>query len=172
MNLKALRLIALKNGFGEDGKTSKSVVFSTKEHSKNGVASVVDVNKAHYMQAWMLKDFPDLTIQVSTLESWTIVAIIDHVEIEQGEGKLDVKNKWEAIDPEDDVFTMVQFIGMCTSRGFLDYDGFGSYARNVEKFDGGWSGEKLRGMDHEISPSMVVAGKIDESYSHVVWYNR
>ena len=92
-----------------------------------------------------------------------------------------MNEKWVPISVEDDVYPMGDFINNCNSGGFIDYDGFGHYARNVKrvipeercKFRyNGYNGEKLQDYDNEVKPSMVKKNTIDTSYTHIVWYNR
>jgi len=86
--------------------------------------------------------------------------------------ELQYRESWEPIDPDDDVFTMEHFIENCKAGGFIDYDGFGNYARNVKKVDGVWTGEKLRCYEREVRPSHALKGWLDKNYKYVVWYNR
>ena len=47
---------------------------------------------------------------------------------------------------------------------FIDYDGIGNY---VNAGDGSQPDS-----DEQVSPSDIIAGKINRNYSHVHWYNR
>lgn len=58
-----------------------------------------------------------------------------------------------------DTFTMDEFIECCESHSFVDYDGYGYYS----------DGKLMYGL---VRPSDVIKGKINKSYSHVVWFNK
>jgi hypothetical protein len=64
------------------------------------------------------------------------------------------------IDPEDDVMTLNEFVANVVGGGFIDYDGYGHYSDGKSVF------AKI------VYPSDVKNGRIDRSFSHVVWYNR
>ena len=70
--------------------------------------------------------------------------------------------------PEDyeigDYFTLDEFIKLCQQGMFIDYDGIGNY---VNAGDGSQPDS-----DEQVSPSDILAGKINRNYSHVHWYNR
>lgn len=58
---------------------------------------------------------------------------------------------------------MEDWIAIVESGGFIDYDGMGDYSDSKNIFHEGlkW-----------VHPSDVKSGRIDRSYSHIVWYNR
>lgn len=64
------------------------------------------------------------------------------------------------LDKIGDHMTMKEFVECCECGGFIDYDGYGYYATEKEM------------TDKVIIPSEVMKGEHDNSYSHVVWYNR
>lgn len=63
-----------------------------------------------------------------------------------------------------DYFTLDEFIKLCQQGMFIDYDGIGNY---VNAGDGSQPDS-----DEQVSPSDIIAGKINRNYSHVHWYNR
>lgn len=64
-----------------------------------------------------------------------------------------------------DHMTMEKFIQMAEAGGcgFIDYDGFAHYATKTEM---------LASPYIDVTPSMVLNGKIDKRWTHVVWFNR
>ena len=70
--------------------------------------------------------------------------------------------------PEDyqfgEYFTLDEFVELCQQGMFIDYDGIGNY---VNAGDGSQPDS-----DEQVSPSDIIAGKINRNYSHVHWYNR
>jgi len=68
--------------------------------------------------------------------------------------------RWEPLDDIGYHMTMEEFISSCECGGFIDYDGFGYYA------------SADRQTDKVIIPSHVMSKEHDETYSHVMWYNR
>ena len=69
----------------------------------------------------------------------------------------------EKIEKDDDVYTIKEFIAQCKGGLFIDYDGFGEYAKNGYKYDETW-----------VKPSDVIEKgyKPPKRYTHIVWYNR
>ena len=59
-----------------------------------------------------------------------------------------------------DHMTMNAFIDCCESGAFINYDGYGNYATIDQT------------TSLIVTPSDVTSGKVDKSYTHVVWYNR
>ena len=83
--------------------------------------------------------------------------------------------KWVPIESDDVVFTIKEFITLCECKALMDYDGWGYYARNVQrnKWDGqNYTGEKLNSWDHIVIPSMVANYTFNMKYTHIIWYNR
>jgi hypothetical protein len=71
-------------------------------------------------------------------------------------------DKWKLeISEYDDVMTMAQFISQCSIGAIIDYDGSGNYSDGKYIFT-----------DKHVVPSDIPAGKLDTSYSHVVWFNK
>lgn len=60
-----------------------------------------------------------------------------------------------------DLFTLEEFINLCKTGAFIDYDGAGYYATK----------SRMSRSSHAI-PSEICDGKIDNSWSHVMWFNR
>lgn len=61
----------------------------------------------------------------------------------------------------DEHMTMQDFIWAVESGAFTDDDGYGTYADDKFYFPG-----------LKVFPSDIVMGKLDESHSHIVWFNR
>jgi hypothetical protein len=59
-----------------------------------------------------------------------------------------------------DVFTLRDFVLACQCGSFVDYDGSGEYA-----IDGRLS--RIAAI-----PSMILAGSIEERFTHVTWFNK
>jgi len=77
--------------------------------------------------------------------------------------RLEYNIEWEPFDKwDDDVYTLKQFVDMCESGGFIDYDGFGVYADK----------EKKMKTNIKVYPSDITSGKYRKDFTHVVWYNR
>lgn len=68
--------------------------------------------------------------------------------------------EFEEIPKYGDVFSLEHFIDNCNCGGFIDYDGFGQYAR-----DGKMS-------NIEIRPSDIKNGAIRKDFDSVVWFNK
>jgi hypothetical protein len=69
--------------------------------------------------------------------------------------------KWSDIDPScGELLTMSEFIDLCILGALIDYDGYGHYSNGIQETNIG------------VKPSDVKANRHDNSYSHVVWYNR
>ncbi len=68
--------------------------------------------------------------------------------------------KFEPIPKYGSLMTIEQWLDCVKCGGFIDYDGFGNYAFK----------EKMS--DKEVRPSDVKKGKIDKTFTHVVWFNR
>jgi len=60
--------------------------------------------------------------------------------------------------------TMQDWIECVKVGGFIGYDGFGKYATK----DGMKDSNKL----YDVKPSDLKKGKVDKSWTHIVWYNR
>jgi hypothetical protein len=63
-----------------------------------------------------------------------------------------------------DLFTLEDFIKNCECGGFIDYDGSGSYSKEI---DG-----KLMESNISIYPSDIKFKSIRKDFTHVIWYNR
>ena len=59
-----------------------------------------------------------------------------------------------------DHMLLAEFVDCCRSRSFCDNDGTGYYAT-----DNAISGK-------QVSPSEVIRGAVDNSFSHVMWFNK
>jgi hypothetical protein len=70
------------------------------------------------------------------------------------------KFKMEPHPDYGDLFTMEEWKGCVMSGLFIDYDGFGNYATETEM------------SDIVVKPSDLAKGEVDESWSHVMWFNR
>ena len=68
--------------------------------------------------------------------------------------------KLEPIPDYGDLMSIDEFVSCCESGCMMDYDGTGYYAT---------SDQMTR---VQVFPSEVSEGKIDERWSHVVWFNR
>jgi hypothetical protein len=66
----------------------------------------------------------------------------------------------ESIPEYGELMTMAEFISQCCIGAYIDYDGSGKYS------DGKYMTDK------DVVPSDLPAGKLDTSYSHVVWFNK
>lgn len=64
------------------------------------------------------------------------------------------------LEDEDDVYTVEEFVAMCKSGGFSDYDGFG-YPVNEDR---------LANSSIFIKPSKL--DEIPEEAVYIMWYNR
>jgi hypothetical protein len=70
--------------------------------------------------------------------------------------------KLVAIPEYGDHMPIRQWIEMCVSGSFIDYDGMANYATESQMDDSGeW-----------VYPSQAVRGDIKDGWSHVVWFNR
>ena len=63
-----------------------------------------------------------------------------------------------------DLFTMEHFIENCERGCFIDYDGHGDYAKEM---DG-----KMMVSDIGICPSDIENNEYRKDFTHVVWYNK
>ncbi len=72
-----------------------------------------------------------------------------------------LKHDWVPIPDYGDLMTMREWIKCVESGGFIDYDGFGLYAFKDICF-----------RNTQVMPSDVKKGKIDKSFTHIVWYNK
>jgi len=63
-----------------------------------------------------------------------------------------------------DLFTIENFIGNCKCGGFIDYDGSGNYAKEI---DG-----KLMESNIDIYPSDIKHKSVRKDFTHVIWYNK
>jgi hypothetical protein len=94
MDLKALRILAAKNGFGEDGQTKNTIIFSTKEHAKphsvedRGDPSGIDIDAAESLKVKILRQFPDLEVHISTMGPWVMLDVSDPEEAPDVEGRI------------------------------------------------------------------------------------
>ena len=71
---------------------------------------------------------------------------------------------------DDDIYTIKDWIDIVKYGGFTDYDGFGVYAINNQKvvsLDNG-----LKSSLPWIYPSDIQDKKIDDRFTHIVWYNK
>ena len=66
----------------------------------------------------------------------------------------------EAIPDYGNHMTMPDFIAACECGMFIDCDGCGFYATEIEI------------LNQEIRPSDVLKKQYNTEYSHVVWFNR
>lgn len=66
----------------------------------------------------------------------------------------------DEIEDDDDIYTVQEFREAVEGGGFIDYDGFGTPAKD---------GKKADHPDHWIRPSLM---NIPPDATHVVWYNR
>jgi len=60
-----------------------------------------------------------------------------------------------------DLFSLEDFIEYCRNGMFIDYDGSGTYATAT-----------MISKTHDAIPSEIKDGKIDRSWTHVMWFNR
>lgn len=58
------------------------------------------------------------------------------------------------------IFVLSDFIRMCRDRSFIDYDGHGRYVKYQQI------------SDIMIYPSDVIAGKVRNDFTHIMWFNR
>jgi hypothetical protein len=63
-----------------------------------------------------------------------------------------------------DLFTIKEFIENCEDGGFIDYDGSGNYAKEVNG--------KMMESNISIFPSDIKNKSIRVDFTHVLWYNR
>lgn len=68
--------------------------------------------------------------------------------------------KMEPIDEHGELMTLEDFLEHCEHHWLIDYDGFGYYATETEM------------TNIKVKPSHVKRGTIDNSWSHIVWFNR
>ena len=68
--------------------------------------------------------------------------------------------KFEKLPDYGDHMTMDEFVKACLCGAFIDYDGHGCYA----------TANMMSNL--VVSPSDVMQGKHDTSYTHVVWFNK
>ena len=77
-----------------------------------------------------------------------------------------------------DFMTIESFIACCECGGFIDYDGFGYYATETQQSDKVVRPSFVTGRTKAFNPDTEkfymkeVKENIDESFTHVVWYNR
>lgn len=70
---------------------------------------------------------------------------------------------WKPIPEYGDLFTLEEFLELCESYCFVDYDGFGNYS----------DGENMViGLDMMMLPSEFLAIGRDTVFTHVVWFNK
>jgi hypothetical protein len=67
----------------------------------------------------------------------------------------------EDIPDFSDRYALIDFVEYCRNSGFIDYDGTGYYATPT----------KMSRM-HRVKPSDICEGRIDYSWTHVIWFNR
>lgn len=60
-----------------------------------------------------------------------------------------------------DLMTMEDWVAAVEQSAFIDYDGSGYYSDGEKQF---------RHID--VRPSMLASGKLDQSWSHIIWFNR
>ena len=77
--------------------------------------------------------------------------------------RLEESGSWEDIPDYGDLMTLDDWIDAVKQGAFIDYDGHGYYA-----CDGGM----LTGPEHQVYPSMVKEGKIMDTFTHIMWFNR
>jgi hypothetical protein len=68
--------------------------------------------------------------------------------------------KLESHTDYGDLISLDDFIACCESGGFIDYDGYGYYATSTIQ------------SDIVVHPSDILKRKINENFTHVMWYNR
>jgi len=74
-------------------------------------------------------------------------------------------SKWkEETEMIGDLFTLEDFIDNCKCGGFIDYDGSGNYAKEI---DG-----KLMESNIDIYPSDIKHKSVRKDFTHVIWYNK
>ena len=87
-------------------------------------------------------------------------------DLEIGEFTMEVK--WHSIPSYGDLMTMKEWIECVEDGGFIDYDGNGSYARDVYGY--GWGKQYIKGST--VYPSDLTKDKVDLSHTHILWFNR
>ena len=60
-----------------------------------------------------------------------------------------------------DLMTMEDWVSTVECGGFIDYDGYGYYSDGEKQFS-----------HINVYPSMLASGKLDRSWSHIVWFNK
>lgn len=73
--------------------------------------------------------------------------------------------KTRPVHPDDDLFPLDEFIGLCEDRSVMDSDGHGCYSDGVNVFI-------QDDPEDLVKPSQILKGNINRNYSHVVWYNK
>jgi hypothetical protein len=68
--------------------------------------------------------------------------------------------KYTPIDDCGDHLPLGEWIDCVKCGAFIDYDGFGYYATETQE------------TNVRVIPSDVANGKIDTTWTHIVWYNR
>lgn len=58
-------------------------------------------------------------------------------------------------------YALIDFVCYCQEQSFIDYDGTGFY-----------STPSKMSRTHQAIPSEIKGGKIDYSWTHVIWFNR
>lgn len=74
--------------------------------------------------------------------------------------RLNMEPKFDAIPDYGDRMTLADFIASVKAGAFIDYDGFGRYARDGQE------------SNIEIHPSDVKHDAIRPDFTEIVWYNR
>lgn len=74
-----------------------------------------------------------------------------------------MEEKMVPIPDYGDHMTMEEFIGYVEDGGFMDHDGHGHYATEIEM---------LQEPYIDILPSTTIDGRIDKKWTHVVWFNK
>lgn len=67
--------------------------------------------------------------------------------------------KLEPVPNYGTIMTLQDFVESCLASGFTNNDGYGNY------IDDGY----MQGL---VRPSDIIAGNIDISYTHIIWFNR
>jgi hypothetical protein len=62
-------------------------------------------------------------------------------------------------DSEDDVYTVAEFLRLCETKMFIDYDGYGHPVKD-------------RRADLKVFVKPSTRSSIPKDATHVVWYNR
>lgn len=82
---------------------------------------------------------------------------------------------FDTLSDYGDVFTIAEFTSACNDGAFIDYDGHGRYCVSpcgIDGYNNSPSGDELVESSKTVKSSDITSKKMDNRFSHVVWFNR